>query len=164
LVYEFPGKEITRNALAIIAGVLTIAAFTAVCFFIAAILVVGDDKPPKSQANIASFLMDFGILAGSFVGGYVTASVSARNNYIPVILTGILVLAMIGFLDISDLSSLKKSDILYGLAILFFVLFGGFIILRNRKQPINDLTFDKEDADADKLSFKDNSSSPSDTL
>jgi hypothetical protein len=149
----FHAKEIGRNALAATAGILAVAAITAPCFIIAAFLLVGDEKPPKSQTNTASYLMDLGMLAGSFVGGFITASVSTQKNYAPVILTGILIIAMIGFFDISNLSSLKNSDLLYGLAIILLTLMGGFLKLRKKKQPVINFTFEKKEANTDKINF-----------
>jgi len=151
---DFPSKGIGKNILAIAAGVLTTAAITIFCFFIGILLIAGDESPAKSQENISLFLMGFGVLAGSLVGGYITASASTRVNYIPVFLTGLIILAIIVLLDISELSSIQNSDILYGLIILLLVLIGGFLKLRKRKNPLDNLTFENDDTHADNSIFK----------
>jgi predicted MFS family arabinose efflux permease len=143
-----------KNILAIVVGVLTTAAITTLCFFIATLLIAGDESPTKSQENISLFLMGFGLFAGSLIGGYITATASTQKNYIPVILTGIIVLAIIGLLGISDPSLFQNSDMLYGLIIILLVLIGGFIKLRKRKNSVDNLTFENEDTDADNSILK----------
>ena len=151
---DFPVTGTGKNILAIVAGVLTTGAITIVCFFIGTLLIAGDESPTKSQENISLFLMGFGLFAGSLIGGYITASASTQKNYIPVILTGIIVLVIIGLLSIPYSSSMQNSDVLYGLIILLLVIIGGFIKLRKRKNPVDNLTFGNEDTNADSPIFK----------
>ena len=151
---DFPLTGTGKNILAIVAGVLTTAAITIVCFFIATLLIAGDESPSKSQKNISLFLMGLGLVAGSLVGGYITASASTQKNYIPVILTGIIVPVLMGLLGNPESSSIQNSDMFYGLIILLLFIIGGFIKLKKRKNPVDNLTFENEDTDADSSIFK----------
>ncbi len=129
--------QILRNVFSVVAGVLTGAALFMVASFI--LLLVGfsgvhrdmDDHEVARVADRVSLLLLSALLVCSFLGGYVTARISTKQDRVHAFITGI-VLAML-LAVISDFSFAKETVFNYVITICGTLL-GAWVAIRLKRK------------------------------
>lgn len=114
-------REILRNFLSVVAGVLTGAALFMVAGFV--LLLIGfsgmqrdmDDGDIAKAVNRISLFFLAAIFICSFLGGYVTARISTRRDRVHGAITGVVMAILLAY--ISDFSFEKEVLINYVLTI-----------------------------------------------
>ena len=132
--YQVP--ELLRNFFSVVAGV--IAAFAVLISLVAFLMftgiidwgfesiTTGDDTTPK-----ISFAFSVSIAALS--GGYTTAKISTRSNWVHINLTAIIIFLLAFFTDEFDLGYHMYWKYAFLLLIIPFALLGGYLGLRSER-------------------------------
>jgi len=134
---SYPVKEIIRNFLSVVAGVLFALIVVIPIGLIAGLLVFSDAAIPKSQENLSTLLLFAGFVVGSLLGGYTTVKISTRRDLIHAFITGIVLTFLYAL--VNDF----KFDWRYpdtGIAYIGFipvVMIGGIIRVRKKRTTSN---------------------------
>ncbi|HEX4876352.1 MAG TPA: hypothetical protein VFV31_06740 [Chitinophagaceae bacterium] len=86
---NYPIKEIIRNFMSVVAGVLLALIFIIPIGLIAGLLVFSDAAVPKSQEVLSTLLIFAGFVIGCLLGGYTTVKISTRRDLVHASITGI---------------------------------------------------------------------------
>ncbi len=131
---SYPVKEILRNFLSVVAGVIAALAII-VPFLIISWKYSYKDGNIQEHFNILTFLISTsGIICGMLAGGYVTAKVSTRRHIIHILITGIILSLL--YLASGDfkLHYFTKKEILILLLPIPIVLLGGFWGIKSKQK------------------------------
>ena len=86
---SYPAKEIFRNILSVVTGVMLAVVIILPIGLLAGLLIFSDSKIPRSQAILSDILLIVGSVLGCIIGGYYTAKISTRKVIVHGIFTGI---------------------------------------------------------------------------
>ncbi|HRE39304.1 MAG TPA: TIGR04086 family membrane protein [Chitinophagaceae bacterium] len=86
---SYPAKEIIRNFLSVVAGVMIALIIILPIGLFAGLLVFSDSNIPKSKETLSKLLLIFGLIAGCLLGGYTTVKMSTRKDLVHAFITGI---------------------------------------------------------------------------
>lgn len=84
---SYPPKEIFRNFLSVVAGVLGALVIIIPIFLFGAFMQFSDSELPAGYLLFSNLILTAGILTGGFAGGYITVKISTRKNFIHLLLT-----------------------------------------------------------------------------
>jgi putative membrane protein (TIGR04086 family) len=96
---DYPLKEILRNFLSVVVGVIIALVIIIPIAIFAALLVFSDGTVPKSQQVISTVLTIGAIAAGCFTGGYLTVKISTRKDWIHAIITGLVLTFLLALVN-----------------------------------------------------------------
>ncbi len=130
----YPAKEIFRNILSVVAGVLIALVIILSIGLVAVLLSFSDSRIPRYQAILSDVLLIGGSVLGCLIGGYYTAKISTRKDIVHGICTGIVLTLLYALVNDFEFD-LRYPDIgIIYFGIIPVVLIGIFI--GNKKKKI----------------------------
>ena len=133
---SYPVKEIWRNILSVVAGVLSAIVITVALTLLTIFLnlgVIGDASVSRAEENIYHIMAALAIAIGTGFGGYITAKISTRKHIIHITITGAILVFIKLFFDKFDFSLYDIFETIFLLLILPSVLIGGLVGIKSKK-------------------------------
>lgn len=133
---SYPAKEILRNFLSVVAGVICALAIIIPIGFFAGLLSFSDESIPKTQTIISTVLLIAGPVAGCILGGYTTVKVSTRKDIIHAIITGMVLTFLYAWVNDFEFDwRYPETGIAY-MGFIPTVLMGAIIGIRQKRKLI----------------------------
>ena len=135
---DYPAKEIIRNFLSILSGVLVALLLVILINLILLFMnleMIGDASVSSAKEIRYYIFVAISIAISSGVGGYITAKISTRNDVFHIIITGIVLVLLKLIADNFDFSIYDIYERIFLFVIFPFALIGGYWGIKNKNQP-----------------------------
>lgn len=136
---SYPVREIVRNFLSVVAGVLIALIIIIPIGIFAGLMVFSDGSLPKSQQIISGTLLIGRIAAGCIAGGYFTVRISTRKDLIHGFITGLVLTFLFGLINDFEFDWRYPDLSISYLGILPAVLIGAWAGIRKKKKVISNM-------------------------
>lgn len=137
---DYPLKEILRNFISVVVGVVVALVIIIPIAIFAALMVFSDGTIPKSQQVISTVLTIGAIAAGCITGGYLTVKISTRKDWIHSIINGLVLTFLLALVNDFEFDWRYPDIGISYFVILPLVLFGAWAGIRKKKETISDTT------------------------
>ncbi len=130
---DYPLKEIVRNFLSVVAGVIIALVIIIPSTIFATLMVFSDGTVPKSQQVISTALTIGAIAAGCITGGYLTVKISTRKDWVHTIITGLVLTCLLALVNDFEFDWRYPDVGIFYFGILPAVLIGAWAGIRKKK-------------------------------
>lgn len=138
---SYPVKEILRNFLSVVAGVIVALMIILPSGILAGLLSFSDAAIPKLQEFLSIFLWIAGIVAGCLPGGYTTVKISTRKDLIHAFITGIVLTFLYALIHDFEFNWLSIDTGITYFVFIPAVMIGGIMGIRKKRIISNNHSF-----------------------